>query len=158
MLRRRAQATGLHTAAALSATPLAPLGEQLPAMQEPWLPPPPPADQRARAAFGEMGVAPPPVIAQPIAEWDWEGPSSGESPVLIGESPLRDTLPDLPAGLEMSSDSETSISLIVEPRAASGFGRMPLWLLMALVLTPVVLAGLVLLVLWLRDAPISGPL
>ena len=149
----RTGTAGVHTAAALSATPFAPLGEQPPATQEPWLPPPPPADQQARAAFGEMGVSPPPVIAQPISEWDWEGPSSGEPPVLIGESPLRDTLPDLPAGLEMSSDSETSISLIVEPAR-----RMPLWLLMALVLTPVVLAGLVLLVLWLRNAPISGPL
>jgi hypothetical protein len=134
-------------AAALSATPLAPLGEQ------PLPPPPPPADPRARSAYADMGVAPPPVIAQPIAEWDWDGPASSESPVLIGESPLRDTLPDLPQGLETSSDSEASISLIVEPPR-----RMPLWLLMALVLTPVVLAGLVLLVLWLRDAATSGPL
>jgi serine/threonine protein kinase len=135
----------------LAATPLAPLGE-LPAMPGPlFLPPAPPPDQRFAAAYGEAPVAPPPVISPPIAEWEWDSPSGGESPVLIGESPLRDTLPDLPAGLETSSDSDSSIRLIVEPPR-----RMPLWLLMALVLAPVVIAGLVLLALWFRDAALSG--
>jgi hypothetical protein len=78
--------------------------------------------------------------------WDWESLTGGNPPVLLGEAQLRDTLPDLPTGLETPSDSDVSISMIVEPPQ-----RMPLWLLMALVLTPVVLAGLVLLVMWLWD-------
>ncbi len=124
-------------ASPLSATPYAPLGEPSP------LPlPPSPADAQRFA----VPVVPPPVVAQPVPGWDWEGPSSGDSPVTSAESLLRDTLPDLPAGLETSSDSELSIRMIVAPPR-----RMPLWLLMSLVLTPVVLAGLVLLVLWLRD-------
>ena len=124
-------------ASPLSATPYAPLGEPGP------LPlPPSPADAQRFA----VPVVPPPVVAQPVPGWDWESPSGGDSPVTTAESLLRDTLPDLPAGLEMSSDSEVSIRMIVAPPR-----RMPLWLLMSLVLTPVVLAGLVLLVLWLRD-------
>ncbi len=99
-----------------------------------------------------MPVVPPPVISPPAGGWEWDSPSGDESPVLIGESPLRDTLPDLPAGLETPSDSDASISLIVEPPR-----RMPLWLLMALVLTPVVVAGVVLLILWLRDAASGVP-
>ncbi len=125
------------SASPLSATPYAPLGEPGP------LPlPPSPADAYRFA----VPVVPPPLVAQPVPGWDWEGSSGGDSPVTSAESLLRDTLPDLPAGLEASSESEVSIRMIVAPPR-----RIPLWLLMSLVLTPVVLAGFVLLLLWLRD-------
>ena len=124
-------------ASPLSATPYAPLGEPGP------LPLPlSPADAYRFA----IPVVPPPLVAQPVHGWEWEGSSGGDSPVTTAESFLRDTLPDLPAGLEASSESEVSIRMIVAPPR-----RMPLWLLMSLVLTPVVLAGFVLLLLWLRD-------
>ncbi len=138
------------TAPPLSATPLAPLGEMPPAPVPPFLPPAPPAEQQFASVFGEPAIVPPPVILQPTGGWDWDG-SSGDSPSVIGEGQLRDTLPDLPTGPEAPSDSEASISLIVEPPR-----RMPLWLLMSLVLVPVVLAAVVLLVLWFRDTTISG--
>jgi serine/threonine protein kinase len=125
------------SASPLAATPYAPLGEPGP------LPSPPaPAGAERFAA----PVVPPPVVAQPVPGWDWESSSTGDSPVSAADSLLRDTLPDLPAGLEASSDSEASIRMIVAPPR-----KMPLWLLMSLVLTPVVLAGIVLLILWLRD-------
>jgi eukaryotic-like serine/threonine-protein kinase len=88
-------------------------------------------------------VVPPPVIAQPPVEWDWGGLSSGDSPPLVAETLLRDTLPDLPPGLEGTSDSEVSISLTVEPPR-----RMPIEWLAAFVLAPIVLTGLVLLLAW----------
>jgi hypothetical protein len=59
------------------------------------------------------------------------------------EALLRDTLPDLPTGLDGTSDSEVSLSLIVDPPR-----RMPIELLVALVLAPIVLAGVGLLVAW----------
>jgi serine/threonine protein kinase len=124
-------------ASPLAATPYSPLGE-------PVMPPLPPlgaVDQRFA-----VPVVPPPVVSQPVVGWDWAGPPGSESPVSSAESLLRDTLPDLPAGLETSSDSEVSIRMIVAPPR-----KLPLWLLMSLVLTPVVLAGVVLLILWLRD-------
>jgi serine/threonine protein kinase len=124
-------------ASPMAATPYAPLGE----LVVPPLPPLAANDQRVA-----VPVVPPPVVLQPVPGWDWEGPSVGDSPISSAESLLRDTLPDLPAGLETSSDSEVSIRMIVAPPR-----KMPLWLLMSLVLVPVVLAGLVLLILYLRD-------
>ena len=110
-----------------------------PRRQPPPVPPLPPEDQRF-----SVPVVPPPVIAQPITGWEWGNSSGGESPPLTTESLLRDTLPDLPAGLEGTSDSEVSMSLIVDPPR-----RMPIELLVALVLAPVVLAGIGLVVAWI---------
>jgi serine/threonine protein kinase len=122
-------------ASAMSITPTEPLG--LP--QPPPLPSPPPDDQRFAAP-----VVPPPVIAQPITGWEWDSASGGESPPLTTEALLRDTLPDLPAGLEGPSDSEVSMSLIVDPPR-----RIPIEVLVALVLAPVVMAGVGLLLAWM---------
>jgi len=121
-------------------TPLAPLAVP---SAHPLSPLPPSDDQHG---FPPVPVVPPPVISQPFTGWELESPSNGDSPVVTNDALLRDTLPDLPAGLEAPSDSEVSISMIVEPPR-----HMPLWLLMALALTPVVLAGLLLLILWLQD-------
>ena len=132
---------------ALALTPLEPLGGP-PPLPIPSGPPPLPSlrsdDPRLVAP-----VVPPPVVSQPISGWGWDNPSGADSPVSLNESLLRDTLPDLPTGLETPSDSDVSISLIVEPPR-----RMPLWVFMALVLTPVVLAGLALLAMWLWETGI----
>jgi eukaryotic-like serine/threonine-protein kinase len=117
---------------ALAITPVEPLNSH-----EPGAPLAPTDDQRFLPP-----VVPPPVAAEPIGGWEW-GSSSSESPPLSVEGLLRDTLPDLPAGLEGTSDSEVSMSLIVEPPR-----RMPIELLVALVLTPFVLAGIGLALAW----------
>jgi serine/threonine protein kinase len=111
----------------MAMTPIEPLGPAEP----PPVPPLPPEDQRFSAP-----VVPPPVITQPITGWDWGSSSGGDSPPLTVESLLRDTLPDLPAGLEGPSDSEVGVGLIVDPPR-----RMPIELLVALVLAPIVLAA-----------------
>ena len=71
-------------------------------------------------------------------------PREATSPPLTTEALLRDTLPDLPAGLEGPSDSEVSMSLIVDPPR-----RIPIELLVALVLAPIVLAGIGLVLAWM---------
>jgi serine/threonine protein kinase len=119
-------------ASALAITPMEPLGP-------PPAPPLPPDDQRF-----SLPVVPPPVVGQPIMGWEWDSASGGDSSPLNTESLLRDTLPDLPAGLEGTSDSEVSMSLIVAPPR-----RMPIELLVVLVLAPVVLAGIGLVLAWL---------
>ncbi len=121
-------------ASAMAITPMEPLAPPVP----PAIPPLPSEDQRSSAA-----VVPPPVVAQPITGWDWDN-SPGDSPPLTTEALLRDTLPDLPAGLECTSDSEVSMSLIVDPPR-----RIPIELLVALVLAPIVLAGAGLLLAWI---------
>jgi hypothetical protein len=120
-------------ASAMAITPLEPLNPPVPSL--------PPEDQRFA-----LPIVPPPVIAQPVTGWDWGGSSGGDSPPLTTEALLRDTLPDLPAGLEGTSDSEVSMSLIVEPPR-----RIPVELLVALVLAPIVLAGIGLVVAWLLN-------
>jgi eukaryotic-like serine/threonine-protein kinase len=95
--------------------------------------PPMPSDDPRSAG----PVVPPPVVAQPAAGWDWDSSSGSDSPPLTTEAILRDTLPDLPAGLEGTSDSEVSMSLVVEPPR-----RIPIHLLVALVVAPIVLAGI----------------
>ncbi len=124
-------------ASAMAITPMEPLHPPAP----PPGPPPalPPEDQRF-----SVPVVPPPVIAQPITQWQWDNSPGGDSPPLTTEALLRDTLPDLPAGLEGPSDSEVSLSLIVDPPR-----RIPIELLVALVLTPIVLAGIGLVVAWI---------
>ncbi len=124
-------------ASAMAITPMEPLGPPEP----PPVPSLPPEDQRFA-----LPIVPPPVIAPPLTGWDWGGSSGGDSPPLTTEALLRDTLPDLPAGLEGTSDSEVSMSLIVEPPR-----RIPIELLVALVLAPVVLAGLGLVVAWMLN-------
>ncbi len=128
-------------ASAMAVTPTEPLSPPaLPVAPPPLpLPPPPSEDQRF-----SIPVVPPPVVAQPITGWDWDNSSGNDSPPLTAESLLRDTLPDLPAGLEGPSDSEVSMSLIVDPPR-----RIPIGLLVALVLAPIVLAGLGLLLAWI---------
>jgi len=123
------------SASAMSITPMEPLGlpEPPPVQMLPLLPP---DDQRFSAP-----VVPPPVIAQPITGWEWDNSSGGDSPPLTMEALLRDTLPDLPAGLEGPSDSEVSLSLVVDPPR-----RIPIGLLVALVFAPIVLA---LVLVWL---------
>ncbi len=118
-------------ASAMAITPAEPL-------YPPALPPVPPDVQRSSAP-----VIPPPVVNQPVAEWDWDNFPS-DAPPLTTESLLRDTLPDLPVGLGGTSDSEVSMSLIVEPPR-----RIPVGLLVALALSPVVLAGLGLALAWM---------
>ena len=111
---------------------------------EPFGPPPPvppvPSDEQRFS----VPVVPPPVIAQPITGWDWDNFAPSDAPPMAGEVLLRDTLPDLPAGLEGPSDSEVSMSLIVDPPR-----RLRIDLLVALVLAPVVLAGLGLVLAWI---------
>ena len=125
----------LVLASVMAITPTEPLG--------PPEPPPvsslPPDDQRFLAP-----VVPPPVIAQPITGWEWNNSPGGDSPPLTMDALLRDTLPDLPAGLEGPSDSEVSMSLVVDPPR-----RIPIGLLVALVLAPIVLAGIGLVVAWI---------
>jgi len=104
----------------------------------PAIPSPPPGDQRS-----SVPVVAPPVVARPATDWEWDNSSGGDSPPLTTESVLRDTLPDLPAGLEGVSDSEVGLSLVVEPPR-----RIPIEWLVALVLAPIILAGLGLLLAW----------
>ncbi len=138
-------------ASAMAITPMEPLGppQGTPHSGLPPAPSPtmstrcPPDDQRF-----SVPVVPPPVIAQPITGWEWDSSPEGDgapsgSP-LTTEALLRDTLPDLPAGLEGPSDSEVSMSLIVAPPR-----RIPIELLVALVLAPVVLAGIGLVLAWM---------
>ncbi len=124
-------------ASALAITPMEPLGPPAPPLPLP--PSVPPDDQRFL-----IPVVPPPVVGQPVTGWQWDSPSPGDSQPLNTESLLRDTLPDLPAGLEGTSDSEVSMSLIVEPPR-----RMPIELLVVMVLAPVVLAGIGLVLAWI---------
>ncbi len=121
-------------ASAMAITPMEPLGPPAPP-----LPPQPLDDQRF-----SIPVVPPPVVGQPITGWQWDSPSPGDSQPLNTESLLRDTLPDLPAGLEGTSDSEVSMSLIVDPPR-----RVPIELLVVMVLAPVVLAGIGLVLAWI---------
>ncbi len=121
---------------AMAITPMAPLN--------PPGPPPPLDDQRF-----SVPVVPPPIIAQPVTGWEWDNSPGGDSPPLTTEALLRDTLPDLPAGLEGPSDSEVSMSLIVDPPR-----RMPIELLVALVLSPIVLAGIGLVLAWIFNVPL----
>jgi serine/threonine protein kinase len=133
--RQAAAASGpLAPPTAMAITPAEPLDPPAP----PPVPPVPPDAQRFSGP-----VVPPPVVAQPVAGWDWDN-SPGDSSPLTTEALLRDTLPDLPAGLEGTSDSEVSMSLIVEPPR-----RIPIELLVALVLAPIVLAGIGLALAWM---------
>ena len=135
-------------ASAMAITPMEPM-EPLKPPEPPPVPPthgytgaPPAEDQRF-----SMPVVPPPVVGHAVTGWDWENAPGGDPPPLTTESLLRDTLPDLPAGLEGPSDSsEVSMSLIVEPPR-----RIPIGLLVALVLAPIVLAGVGLLLAWMLD-------
>ena len=124
------------SASAMALTPMEPLGTP----ESPPLPSPPEEQRFA------VPVVPPPVIAQPITGWDWDGSSPSDSPPLTGEALLRDTLPDLPAGLEGPSDSEVSMGLVVDPPR-----RIPIELLVALVLAPIVLAGIGWLLAWIFE-------
>jgi len=114
------------------AEPLAPPGS-------PPAPSAPPDDQRS-----SVPIVAPPVIAQPLTDWEWGSSSGGDSPPLTTESLLRDTLPDLPAGLEGTSDSEVSLSLVVDPPR-----RIPIQWLVALAVAPIVLAGVGLALAWI---------
>ena len=122
------------SASAMAITPMEPLG--------PPTPPPVSASPSGEQRFS-VPIIPPPVVAQPITDWEWDNSPASDAPPPTSEGLLRDTLPDLPAGLEGPSDSEVSMSLIVEPPR-----RIPIELLVALVLAPVVLAGVGLLVAW----------
>ena len=122
----------------MAITPMEPLGPP----QAPPLPPPQPPCRRTNGSrsrsFRRRSSR------QPITGWQWDSSSAGDSPPLTTESLLRDTLPDLPAGLEGTSDSEVSMSLIVDPPR-----RMPIELLVVMVLAPVVLAGIGLVLAWI---------
>jgi hypothetical protein len=134
---------------ALAITPMEPM-EPVDPQALPAAPPFPAENQSSPP------VVPPPVAAQivaaqivaaqAVAGWEWDNSSSGDSPPLSVEALLRDTLPDLPAGLEGTSDSEVSMSMVVRrPR------RLPIGLLVALVLAPIVLVGLGLAVAWMLN-------
>ena len=84
------------------------------------------------------------MVAPPVTGWEWDNSPGSDSSPLTTEALLRDTLPDLPAGLEGTSDSEVSMSLIVDPPR-----RIPIELLVALVFAPVVLAGIGLVLAWM---------
>jgi serine/threonine protein kinase len=123
---------------AMAITPMEPIGPSGPSLGP--TPPPVPNDEQRFS----VPVVPPPVIAQPLTGWEWENSAESDSPPLTPESLLRDTLPDLPKGLEGTSDSQVSLSLIVDPPR-----RIPIEVLVALVLAPVVLAGIGLVVAWI---------
>jgi serine/threonine protein kinase len=122
-------------ASAMAVTPTEPLNSPDPIP----VPTAPGDDQRFAAP-----IIPPPVVTDPVSGWDWGNSSGGDLSPLTTETLLRDTLPDLPSGLEGPSDSEVSMSLVVERPP-----RIPLGLLVTLVLAPIVLAGLGLVVAWL---------
>jgi hypothetical protein len=124
-------------ASAMSITPMEPLAP-------PPVPPAPSDDQRS-----SIPVVAPPVIAQPVTGWEWDNSPGGDFSPLTTEGLLRDTLPDLPAGLEGTSDSEVSLSLVVDPPR-----RIPIELLVALVLAPIVLAGAGLVLAWIFNLPL----
>jgi len=132
---------GRGSASAMAITPMAPLDPPRPGVPgaPPPVPSPPVDDQRF-----SVPVVPPPVIAQPVTGWEWDNSPGDASPPLTTEALLRDTLPDLPAGLEGPSDSEVSMSLIVDPPR-----RIPIEVLVALVLAPIVLAGVGLVLAWI---------
>ena len=126
-------------ASALAVTPSEPLNLPAPPPVPSSVPSPPLDDDRF-----SVPVVPPPIIAPPLTGWEWDNSSAVDSPPLTAESLLRDTLPDLPPGMEGASDSEVSVSMIVEPPR-----RIPIGLLVALVLSPIVLAGGGLLLAWI---------
>jgi eukaryotic-like serine/threonine-protein kinase len=107
-------------------------------------PQPPPAPTTSPDDFRfPVPVVAPPIISQPATGWEWDNSPGGDSPPLTAEGLLRDTLPDLPSGIEGPSDSEVSMGLVVDPPR-----RIPIGLLVALALAPLVLAGIGLALAW----------
>ncbi len=104
---------------------------------EPIQPPPLPGTNGGSERYA-LPVMPPPIVARRTSGWDADG--NPAAPDLL----LKDTLPDLPG--ENSAESQDSMSLVVEtPNSISIH-----WLLF-LVLTPLVLAGAVIALLWIRN-------
>ena len=107
-------------ASAMAITPMEPLSPPAAAAAAAFGPP---EDQRF-----SVPVVPPPVVGQPVTGWDWDSPSAGDSPPLTTESLLRDTLPDLPAGLERpfgqrsQHESDCRSAAADADRVARGFG------------------------------------
>ena len=83
---------------ALAITPLEPIGPLPPPVAAPGgggFPPIP--DMPAEQQRFSIPVVPPPVISQPVTEWEWQSPSG---PGADRYRLKRDTLPDLPTGVE----------------------------------------------------------
>ena len=131
-------------ASALAATTVAPLEPLPPPVDPDALPRGFADDMSANDQRYNMPVVPPPVITQPIAEWNWDGAAVGDSPPLTTTPCCAIPCRSCPLRGRAPSESDMSISMVVEPPR-----RIPLWLLVTLVGTPVALGGLVLLVSWL---------
>jgi hypothetical protein len=91
-----------------------------------------------------LPAMPPPIVARRISSWDADSPAPPDDPAAAAELPLKDTLPDLPG--ESGAESQDSMSLVVEAPNTISLR----WLLFV-VITPLVLAGSVLLLLWIRN-------
>ena len=82
---------------AMAITPLEPLGQ--PGTAPTTVPPPLPSVPSENDRFS-IPVVPPPVVTPPVEGWDWDNFAAGDIPPAVEEVQLRDTLPDLPTGME----------------------------------------------------------